>query len=479
MTSAALAVQQGLAAIVGVLIAREFGRNGETDGFFAAYGVFLAIAIAATASRVAFLPSLTRARAERRLGAETTAYAIALAAVAVPLIVASVFGADAIAGVLTGFDEGTARETAAATLPWLVAAGLAQLYAGLAASALAALDDYGTAALGYGAGSFAGLLFIVWRVGEDGIDAVAWGMTLNALVAVAIPAGALALRARRAAMPPGAASPAPAAGGRRLGQLAAGVALPLALQAIYLVCLPFAAGEGVGATTSLGYAYLAGSGVITVTASALALVTSVPLTRTGLDPGRVARHVSSSAWLAFVAVGATTGIFAVAGEPLADAVLGGAYGSDVGQELGRLVVALSPWMLITIGVTVTFPLVFVARRGARLPLVALVVVALHLPLAWLGDTVAGIYGLAFALAVSTGVALVAMLGLLHAIGPTLRVLGVATVLVAVVVVVSFGPVGLLLPPAPAALCGVVLYAVVLFAIRPAGLRSAWRYLRAL
>ena len=35
-----------------------------------------------------------------------------------------------------------------------------------------------------------------------------------------------------------------------------GLALPFALQAIYLVCLPLAAHEGVGSVTSFGYAYL-------------------------------------------------------------------------------------------------------------------------------------------------------------------------------------------------------------------------------
>jgi hypothetical protein len=479
VTAAALVVQQGLAAVVGVVIAREFGRGAQTDGFFVSYGVFLVLALAATASRAVLLPPLARARDERRLGSETTAYGLALAMVALPLLLAAILGPSAIASLLTGFDEGAARETAAATLPWLVAAAVGQLYAGLAASALAALDDYGTAAAGYAAGSVLGLIFILWRVGEDGIEAVAWGMTLNAGVAVALPAVALAVRARRAAMPTNAALPAAAGGGHRLGGLAGGVALPLALQVIYLVSLPFAAGEGVGATTSLGYAYLLGSAVISITASALALVTSVPLTRQGLDRARVARHVDSSAWLALVAVAATAGVFAVAGEPLADAVLGGAYGSDVGEELGHFVLALSPWMLVTIGVSATFPLVFVADRGGGLPLVALLVLVVHLPLAWLGDAVAGVYGLALALAIATGAGLVALLGLLGAIGPTLRGLALAAAIVGGLAAVSFLPLGLVLSPVPAAACGLVLYAVLLALARPSGLRASWRYLRAL
>ena len=94
VTALALAVQQGLAAVVGVVIAHEFGRGAETDGFFAAYGVFIVLALAATASRAVLLPPLARARAEHRLGSETTAYALALALVALPLLVVSIAGCE-------------------------------------------------------------------------------------------------------------------------------------------------------------------------------------------------------------------------------------------------------------------------------------------------------------------------------------------------------------------------------------------------
>ena len=58
VTALALAVQTGLAAVVGVIIARGLGRTAETDGFFASYGVFVVLALAATAIRVTVLPPL-------------------------------------------------------------------------------------------------------------------------------------------------------------------------------------------------------------------------------------------------------------------------------------------------------------------------------------------------------------------------------------------------------------------------------------
>ena len=52
VTALALTVQTGLAAVVGVIIARELGRTAETDGFFAAYGVFVVLALATMAVRL-------------------------------------------------------------------------------------------------------------------------------------------------------------------------------------------------------------------------------------------------------------------------------------------------------------------------------------------------------------------------------------------------------------------------------------------
>ncbi len=146
--------------------------------------------------------------------------------------------------------------------------------------------------------------------------------------------------------------------------MGSGIALPLALQAIYLVCLPLAAREGDGALTTFGFAYLISSAVVAVTASSLGLVTAVPLARAGIDAARTTRHVVASAWIALVVIGAAAGVFALAGGQIAQALLGSSYSSDVGAELGRLVVVFSLWAVVSVGVSVTFPLVFVAGHGA-------------------------------------------------------------------------------------------------------------------
>ncbi|HST16885.1 MAG TPA: hypothetical protein VLK36_04405, partial [Gaiellaceae bacterium] len=157
LTALSLAVVTGLSAAVGVVIAREFGRGVETDGFFAAYSVFLVFVLAASAVRVAVLPSLARARAAGTFGSVLSSYALALALVAVPAIALGVLANDWTAEQLAGGLPPIARETAADALVFLVPAAIAHLYAALAASGLAAFDSYGTAAAGYALGSILGL----------------------------------------------------------------------------------------------------------------------------------------------------------------------------------------------------------------------------------------------------------------------------------------------------------------------------------
>ena len=474
-----IAVQTGLAAVVGVIIARELGRTAETDGFFAAYGVFIVLALAATAVRVTVLPSLARARDAGRLSSETASYALAVGVAAVPLLVATIVAARPIAELLTGFGPDEAVDAAAAALPWMVVAGLGQFTAGLLASTLAALDSYVVAALAFTAGSATGLVLLLARIDEDGTKAVAWGMALNAVLATTFMAALLWARARREQMPSGAARADVRGAGRRLRELGSGAALPFALQAIYLVCLPIAAREGVGSVTSFGYAYLIAAAIVGITASSVGLVTAVPLTRLGLEPHRVARHVEASSWPALLVVAATAGIFAVAGAELAGWLLGAAYGDDVGAQIARLVVAMAPYMVASVALSVTFPLVFVAGRGARLPLVGVIVLAIHVPVAFAGQLLAGLDGLALALAVSTAIAFAWMLTLLHAARSTTRRLVPAVGIVAGCAVAGFVPAGALLGAAGAAAAGLLLSAAVLALVRPVGLRSAWHYLREL
>jgi hypothetical protein len=479
LTAASLAIVTGVAGVVGVVIAREFGRTAETDGLLSAYGVFVVIAIAAQAIRIAVLPQLGRAWAERRLAGELAGDGLALAAFAVPLVLVAETAAHPLAGLITGSGSGVARDTAAGALHWLVPAATAHLFAALAASGLAARNDYGTAAVGYALGSAAGLTLILLRVGPDGIIAVAWGVTLNATIALVVPVVGLAVHALRARMPTEAVRPVGPSLAARLGKFAVGAALPLGMQLLYVVCLPFAGRLGTGAATTFVYAYLAASSLVAVTAGSLGLVTSVPLSRSELTAAAAARHVVSATWVALTLIGAAAGVFALAGGKLVQAVLGDAYGGHVGSQVGHLVVVLSPWIVAAVGVTVTFPLAFVAGRTRGLPWIALAALVLQVPLAWAASDLLELNGLALALAASTLVILGALLRELDALRGSVPGIVAAGAVVGTVALVAFGAPSLFLGPALATLLGLAAYAAIVALLRPRGLRASWAYLRAI
>src|ERR671931_1229096 len=73
------------AALAGAFLAHKFGRNLQTDGFLAAYGVYLVLVLGAQAFRMVVVPDLTRAEAEGRLAEEYRAYAVAFLIVAAPV----------------------------------------------------------------------------------------------------------------------------------------------------------------------------------------------------------------------------------------------------------------------------------------------------------------------------------------------------------------------------------------------------------
>jgi hypothetical protein len=464
------------AAGAGALLAHRFGRSAETDGFLAAYGVYLVLVLTAQAFRMVVVPDLTRAAEEGRLGGETRAYALSILALAVPVSLLVAVFAGQIGELITGRLPAPASQVASRALVVLVPAAFGQLLAALAASALAALDSYGTAAAGFAVGGIAGLVVFAALARSVGIVALAWGLAANAVIAIGLPGLALAYRRALGGAWPDRLRLAP-----RLGHLLQGAAVPLALQGCYLLVLRFSAYLGVGRVSSFSYAYLAASTLVGATAFSLGLISSAPLTRRGIDPVAAGRHVVHAAWVSLVLVGGAAGVFALVGGPIVGAVLGNAYGGGVGRELGHLVVYLALWMLAWVGFAVTFPLVFVAeKRWTLLPLagagfVLCIPIGLGLRAAW------GLPGLAIALGISTFVIAAGLMATLSIRTLQIAALGLARLALAVgaSTALAFGGLSLLLSPLPAALLGLVVYAALIVSLRSLGLSDAWAYVRGL
>jgi len=476
LTGLAQVVVALAAAGAGALLAHKFGRNAETDGFLSAYAVYLVLILAAQSFRMVVVPDLTRAAADGRLGGESRSYALAYLCLAVPASILVGIFRTPLADVLTGTLPAQSAHVASRALVVLVPAAFVQLLAALAASALAALDSYGTAAAGFALGGIVGLAVFAALAGRHGIVSLAWGLAANAVVALAVPTIALW---RRHAL--GGRLPERLDIGPRLWHLAQGAAVPVALQGCYLLGLRFAAKLGVGSVTSFSYAFLAASTLVGATAFSLGLISSAPLTRRGIDAVAAGRHVVHAAWVSLTIVGAAAGVFALVGGRIVGVVLGSAYSGGVGRALGHLVAYLALWMLAWVGFAVTFPLVFVAeKRWTLVPLAALgfgicIPLGLGLRAAW------GLPGIAIAVGLAT---LVIAAGLLATVSPrTLWIaavgLGRLALAVGSAAALAFGALSIALSPVPAAVVGVLLYGLLIVSFRSLGLSDAWAYVRGL
>src|SRR5207253_7727235 len=91
-TGLSTAAVSGSAAVAGAILSRKFGHGVKTDGFFAAYSVYLALVLVASALRVVVLPRLARAEAAGTLAREVTSWSAALALPLAPLVAVSVAG---------------------------------------------------------------------------------------------------------------------------------------------------------------------------------------------------------------------------------------------------------------------------------------------------------------------------------------------------------------------------------------------------
>src|SRR3954471_11162259 len=164
------------AAGAGALLAQKFGRNAETDGFLAAYAVYLVLVLAAQAFRMVVVPDLTRAAERGTLGGETRAYGVAFLVLALPVSILVAAFAHQLGDVITGSLPAPAPHVASRALVILVPAAFGQLLAALGASALAALASYGPAAAGFAIGGMGGLVVFAALAHSQGIVALAWGL---------------------------------------------------------------------------------------------------------------------------------------------------------------------------------------------------------------------------------------------------------------------------------------------------------------
>src|SRR6476469_8240689 len=102
LTGVSLAILALSAAGGAALLSHEVTKGPQTDGFFAAYGVYLVLVLVASAFRFVVLPALTRAEERGELAAQVARSAVAFSFLAVPALVAALVFPHAVAAAITG-----------------------------------------------------------------------------------------------------------------------------------------------------------------------------------------------------------------------------------------------------------------------------------------------------------------------------------------------------------------------------------------
>jgi peptidoglycan biosynthesis protein MviN/MurJ (putative lipid II flippase) len=273
VTSLAMLAAMAVGGLLAIVVLLKFGKNAETDGFFAAYGVYavlLALAQNLRASVVARFvegPSVEQ-RLNRFLGSALI-IVVVVGALLLPL-------AKPIADLLTGSLPSQSEETAREALLILWIAAGAQFIGALAAAALGIHGDFLVPGLAYvGAGLFA-IVFVVGLGDGLGIEAVSIGLAAGSVAALFAMFGRLVQKGHRLRV-------SEIAEGRRYLKATAVVLVgsvgSVALQLSYVVSLGFASHIGQGSVTLYSYAFFAAALITGASSAPAAIVLAAPLSK--------------------------------------------------------------------------------------------------------------------------------------------------------------------------------------------------------
>lgn len=434
-TVAAMAMG-GLLAIVVLLL---FGKTAETDGFFAAYGVYAVIIALAQSLRASAVARLVHGSLWDNLDRLLGASVLILLASGVVLVGLG----DPLADLLTGEDAGTAHDAAQTALAILWGAGALQIVAALAAAALGALGEFAMPGAAYVCGGVAAIVFVLLLEGELGIDAVPTGLVCGSLLTAVLMVGRLSRRGWRPRWSGLRAAP------RSLGTMAlvlSGSIGSVALQLTYVVTLAFAARIGEGAVTLYSYSFFAAALLIGAVAGPAAIVLAAPVARTwDRRPESLDVHLLAVFRAGLALIVPVTAAAVLIGDDVVELLLGSELSATDADTVVRAFLALFGMVVATLAVPVPGLAAFAASRYLAVGSVSIAGVIVHLAAS---AAAAGAWDTLESLAAAASLSSVAMLAMTLAIvygrrlGRPLAMLVVELARVVAVAAVSFGPPGI-------------------------------------
>jgi O-antigen/teichoic acid export membrane protein len=437
--TALVAVGQGsvmfFGGILGILIARRFGKSEDTDAFFAAYGVYTVGLTFGGTFRFTAVPTLVSDYDGRRAARMLSAVSLIALALAIPMVLL----ADSFSALLVEDADGVGA--AALRILWIGSA--AQLVAALLATMLSVRGGF--TALGV-ATLFAGpvtVLVFVATAGLIGIHAAAVGATAGALWQVGVYASALDQRVFRRLLPRR-SSVVEAA--REAGRLVYASAPFIGSTVAYVVCIAVAAREETGSASVFAYAFML-AGILLALTSGVAVMIRSPSLVSGPERTREVIGVSLRSFrLTVLLCGPIVGATFLLGHPVIGSVLGPTFSDGALDELLVTFACLVGWLLASAAGMFALVELLARHELRRLAWLAAAENVVLAPLAVGGAILAGVPGIAVTLSLVQ--ICVAAAQLRWAFGPQATELGAAMVRASgreiAVVAAAFGPAALVL-----------------------------------
>ena len=248
ITALAQVASMTLGATIALVILLRFGKNRETDGLFAAYGIYGVLVVIAQTFRTTIVARLVEgpslfAALDRYLGA----IAVIFLGAAVPLVALG----DPLSHLLIGHLGSTATHTARIALLVLWLAAGAQLASALLAAALAVREEFALPGGAYVTGGLVSIAALLGFAPLLGIQAVPLALCLGGATTVAL----MMLRLARLGYRPSLSGVVPDGGSvARAGLLLWAAVGAVSGQVAFVVTIGFAARLGAGAPTLYTYA---------------------------------------------------------------------------------------------------------------------------------------------------------------------------------------------------------------------------------
>lgn len=375
--------------IQALLYLSSFGINGRTDGFFIAFALYTSFGVFSQSIRVTSAPLLVGERPRLT----PTELGIALAAIAVPVAIATVPLAGPLAALLApGLGE-AGRGVTESALPILGAAMILQLWAAGGATLLAVRDRFDRIAFSYIAGAISGLVVYLAVSGFAGELSLGWSM-----LAMAVVTSATMLDGVRASRTSAGGGPRIAGGLRRIVRciwmVLSSTAVYLAFNCLYVITLAFASKYGAGGATVLSYAYLFASYLVAATGFALGMSRIADMSRGALADWRevIADTVPNGFRYAMLLVAPALAALIAGGATLIGEVLPKSFDPAQVSQLRVFTALLCAWTVAALLVNLLLPALFALGRTKLVNTLAPVVVVLHIAVTALAGVLFGVNG---------------------------------------------------------------------------------------